>query len=174
MALKFLESKITFSIDKAIYFAKNIALKELNNPKLRLESCASLASKFAEISSLRKALILFQRNFPSKKVGAVLDGRDIGSVIFPHAEIKFFVTANLAVRARRRKEDYKKIGQEYSLRDITEKLKERDERDKNRKFSPLICTSDAIVYNNSKTSLEDLNKEIIEIVEKKYKSLNSM
>ena len=64
------------------------------------------------------------------------------------------------------------MGKEYSLRDLTEKLKERDERDKNRKVSPLICMPDAIVFDNSKISFERLNKEIIEIVEKKYKSLN--
>ncbi len=64
------------------------------------------------------------------------------------------------------------MGQDYSVRDIIEKLKERDKRDKNRKVSPLICVPDAIVYDNSEISLEDLNKEIIEIVEKKYKSLN--
>ena len=64
------------------------------------------------------------------------------------------------------------MGQDYPVRDIIEKLKERDKRDKNRKVSPLICVPDAIVYDNSEISLEDLNKEIIEIVEKKYKSLN--
>ena len=147
-------------------------LKDLDNPKLRSENCGNLASKLAESDRIRRELIFFQRNFPHKKVGAVLDGRDIGSVIFPNAKIKFFITADLTVRARRRKEDYKKMGQDYSLRDIIEKLKERDKRDKNRKVSPLICVPDAIVYDNSEISLEDLNKEIIEIVEKKYKSLN--
>ena len=101
-----------------------------------------------------------------------MDGRDIGSVIFPNAKIKLFITADLAVRARRRKEDYKKMGQEYSIRDITNKLKERDKRDQTRKVSPLICMPDAIVFDNSKIPFDSLNKEIIEIVEKKYKSLN--
>ena len=64
------------------------------------------------------------------------------------------------------------MGQEYSLIDLTEKLKERDKRDKTREVSPLICMPDAIVYDNSEIPLERLNKEIIEIVEKKYKSLN--
>ena len=130
-----------------------------------------MASKLAESERIRQELISFQRNFPYKKVGAVLDGRDIGSVIFPDAKIKFFVTADLAVRARRRKEQYKKMGHEYPIRDIKSKLEQRDERDKNRKVSPLICMPDAIVYDNSKVSFEKLNKEIIEIVEKKYKSL---
>ena len=117
-------------------------------------------------------MIYFQRNFPYKDDGAVLDGRDIGSVIFPNADIKFFVTADIAVRAQRRKDQYKKMGQEYSVRDIINKLEERDERDKTRKVSPLICMPDAIIFDNSKGSLDRLNKEIIEIVEKKYKSLN--
>ena len=63
------------------------------------------------------------------------------------------------------------MGQEYSVSDITNKLEQRDKRDKTRKVSPLICTPDAIVYDNSEVSFEKLNKEIIEIVEKKYKSL---
>ena len=130
-----------------------------------------MASKLAESDKIRQELILFQRNFPNKKLGAVLDGRDIGSVIFPDAKIKFFVTADLAVRAQRRREQYKKMGQEYSVSDITNKLEQRDKRDKTRKVSPLICMPDAIVYDNSEVSFEKLNKEIIEIVEKKYKSL---
>ena len=164
-------SKSIISSDKAIFFAKNIEARDLDNPELRFESCGNLASKLAESDKIRQELILFQRNFPHKKVGAVLDGRDIGSVIFPDAKIKFFVTADLAVRAQRRKEQYKKMGQEYSVSDITNKLEQRDKRDKNRKVSPLICTPDAIVYDNSEVSFEKLNKEIIEIVEKKYKSL---
>ena len=161
-----------FSSDKAIFFAKNIELEDLNNQELRSENCGNLASKLAEINRVRQELILFQRNFPYKKTGAVVDGRDIGSVIFPDAKIKFFVTADLAVRAKRRIDQYKKIGQEYSMKDIAKKLEERDRRDKSREVSPLICMPDAIVYDNSKVSFERLNKEIIEIVEKKYKSLN--
>ena len=64
------------------------------------------------------------------------------------------------------------MGQKYSVRELIEKLKERDKRDKNRKVSPLICMPDAIVFDNSESSFERLNKEIIEIVKKKYKSLN--
>ena len=171
MAHKFLTSKSTLSSDKAIFFAKNIELEDLDNPELRSENCGNLASKLAEINRVRQELILFQRNFPYKKAGAVLDGRDIGSVIFPDAKIKFFVIADLAVRAKRRIDQYKKIGQEYSVKDIANKLEERDRRDKNRKVSPLICMPDSIVYDNSKVSFKRLNKEIIEIVEKKYKSL---
>ena len=172
MAYKFLESKIKVSTDNAIHVAKNIKLQDLDNPELRLESCGNLASKLAENDRIREELIFFQRDFPKKKVGAVLDGRDIGSVIFPNAQIKFYATADLEIRAQRRKKDYKKMGQEYSLRDLMKKLKERDKRDKNRKFSPLVCMPDAIVFDNSKNSFARLNKEIIEIVEKKYKSLN--
>ena len=172
MAYKFLGSKNSLSTDNVIDVAKNIKLQDLDNPELRLESCGNLASKLAESHRIREELIFFQRNFPKKKDGAVLDGRDIGSVIFPDAKIKLFVVADLKVRAQRRQVDYKKMGQEYSLRDLTEKLKERDKRDKNRKVSPLICMPDAIVFDNSEISFERLNKEIIEIVEKKYKSLN--
>ena len=79
------------SVDKSIFFAKNIKFEDLANPELRSENCGNLASKLAEIKKVRQELILFQRNFPLKKPGAVLDGGDIGSVIFPSAKIKFFV-----------------------------------------------------------------------------------
>ena len=115
MAHKFLGSKISLSTDNVIHVAKNIKLQDLDNPELRLESCGNLASKLAESHRIREELIFFQRNFPKKKDGAVLDGRDIGSFIFPNAQIKFFVTADLKVRAQRRQEDYKKMGQEYTL-----------------------------------------------------------
>ena len=78
-------------------------LKDLDNPELRSENCGNLASKLAESDRIRRELILFQRNFPDERVGAVLDGRDIGSVIFPDAKIKFFITADLTERARRRR-----------------------------------------------------------------------
>ncbi len=172
MAYKFLTSETTVSSDKAIVFAKNIKLEDLENPELRFESCGNLASKLAESDRIRQELIYFQRAFPYKTNGAVLDGRDIGSVIFPDANIKFFITADIEVRAQRRKDQYKKMGQEYSVKDIKNKLEERDKRDKTRQFSPLICMPDAIVYDNTKVSFERLNKEIIEIVKKKYKSLN--
>ena len=172
MAHKFLASEISISTDKAVCFARTIQTKDLNNPELRFESVGALASKLAERERIRQELILFQRNFPKNKNGAVLDGRDIGSVIFPNAKVKFFIIADLAVRASRRKKDYKKMGLEYSLGDITKKLRERDNRDKTRKISPLVCMPDAIVFDNSEGCLERLKKEIIEIVEKKYKSLN--
>ena len=172
MAYKFLDLKIAVSTDRAISFAKNIEAKDLDNPELRSESCGNLASKLAGCARIRQELILFQRNFPNDKLGAVLDGRDIGSIIFPNAKIKFFIIADIEIRAQRRKEDYKKMGQEISVRDIINKLKERDKRDKNREVSPLICMPDAIIYDNSEIPFKRLNKEIIEIVEKKYKSLN--
>ena len=89
MAYKFLGSKISLSTDNAIHIAKNIKLQDLDNPELRLESCGNLASKLAESDRIREELIFFQRDFPKKKVGAVLDGRDIGSVIFPNAKLSF-------------------------------------------------------------------------------------
>ena len=66
-------------------------LKDLDNPELRSENCGNLASKLAENDRIRRELILFQKNFPNEKVGAVLDGRDIGSVIFPDAKLSFLL-----------------------------------------------------------------------------------
>jgi cytidylate kinase len=162
----------TVSVEKALKVVANLSEEDLQNSKLRLQKYSDLASELAKEELVRNSLIGFQRNFPRQTNGAVLDGRDIGSVIFPKAQVKLFVTADISVRALRRQEELIKIGQNISLKEVKERLIIRDERDRNREFSPLVCPRDATVIDTSLIPFGDLKKEIIEIVEKKYKSLS--
>ena len=101
-----------------------------------------------------------------------MDVRDIGSIVFPQAQIKLFVTANLSIRAVRRQKDMKRMGQNISLKELEASLKARDQRDINRAIAPLVCLKDATIIDTSNIPFGSLKKEIIEIVEKKYKSLS--
>jgi cytidylate kinase len=106
-------------------------------------------------------MVAFQREL-SKVGGVIMDGRDIGTVVFPNAELKIFMTADVEVRAIRRYKELKDKGEEVSLDDIRENVKKRDFIDENRDESPLRKADDAIVLNNSKLSKEEQLDWIVE------------
>lgn len=124
----------------------------LNNENVEQEirglEVAEVVSEVATIKEVRTHLVSLQRNL-GKNGGVVMDGRDIGSVVFPKAELKLFITANPKVRAQRRYEELKSKGQEISLSEVHENLQKRDALDTSRKESPLIQTEDAQVLDNS-------------------------
>lgn len=135
---------------------KNIN-KILSNPALRDEATGNAASKVAAIPAVREALLALQRDFaenpffddgtPAK--GAVLDGRDIGTVVCPAADVKFFVTASAEVRADRRFKELQEAGKPADYDKILADIKERDERDSNRATAPLKPAADAYVLDTS-------------------------
>lgn len=124
----------------------------LNNENVEQEirslEVAEVVSEVATIKEVRTHLVSLQRNL-GKNGGVVMDGRDIGSVVFPKAELKIFVTADPKVRAQRRYDELKAKGQEVSLSEVHENLQKRDAIDTSRKESPLIQTEDAQVLNNT-------------------------
>ncbi len=172
LAFKTLKIYNTASLKNALKVVNYLKVEEFSNPKLRLEKFGEIASKLSQEKLIREKLLAFQRNFPVETNGAVLDGRDIGSVVFPEAQIKLYVTADLNVRALRRQKDMKKLGLNISLEEVETSLKVRDRRDTNRAIAPLVCLADATLIDTSKIPFSSLKKEIIEIVEKKYKSLS--
>lgn len=119
------------------------------------EKYGSMASRLGVYKRVREYLNEFQRTFPNNRVGAVIDGRDIGTVIFPNANHKFFITANLEVRAQRRHKQLKERGNPISFQAVFEDLKARDEKDINRPISPTIPASDAIIIDNSHYTIEE-------------------
>ncbi|MCQ2914563.1 MAG: (d)CMP kinase [Alphaproteobacteria bacterium] len=129
----------------------------LKNPALRNETTGEAASKVAVIPGVRAALLDLQRNFaehpffedgtPAK--GSVLDGRDIGTVVCPNADIKFFVTASAEVRADRRFKELKDAGKPANYDEILAGIKARDERDSNRATAPLKAADDAKILDTS-------------------------
>ena len=147
----------------AIMAAITLRPEDLNNPDLRTEIVAQAASKVAAIPEVRKAVLDFQRNFaknpPGSARGAVLDGRDIGTVVCPDAEVKIFVTASPEERARRRFEELKPGHPGLTLEVVTADIAERDRRDTEREVAPAVPASDAHLLDTTNLSIDSVVAE---------------
>lgn len=124
----------------------------LDEPELRSEVTGGFASRVSVHPAVRNALFHRQRAFALQPKGAVLDGRDIGTVIAPEAEVKLFVTASVDARAKRRFTEMIEAGRICELREIVADLAARDERDRNRKEAPLRAAEDAVLLDTSDLS----------------------
>ena len=129
--------------------AQNLTAADLARTDLRSHAAGQAASKVAVIPEVRSALVTFQREFARQNGGAVLDGRDIGTVICPDADLKLFVTARPEVRAHRR---YLELGGDEAL--ILNEIIERDSRDMSREDAPLRAAEDAVVIDTSDLDIE--------------------
>jgi CMP/dCMP kinase len=118
----------------------------------------------AAIPEVRAALVTFQRAFAQRQGGAVLDGRDIGTVICPEAQVKLFVTASDNVRADRRYREMKASGMDVTPEGVLADLRERDVRDSGRLAAPLKPAEDAVMLDTSQMSIEDAVAKAIEII----------
>ena len=137
----------------------------LADPALRSEIAGGLASRVSIHPAVRRALYDRQRAFATQPGGAVLDGRDIGTVIAPEAEVKLFVTASVEARAQRRFTEMRKRGEAVTLAAIEDDLRRRDERDSGRKDAPLKQADDAMLLDNSELSSEQSIGEALRLVE---------
>ena len=138
-----------------------------SDPRIRRDSVAMMASKIAVIPEVRANLLAFQRNFaktPPSGTGAVLDGRDIGSVVLPDAPIKFFVDADIDIRAHRRTKELQAAGQSAMFRDVLEEMKARDDRDRNRDTAPLKAATDAKIIDTSFMDADQVMAEAVAYV----------
>ena len=123
-----------------------------DSPEIRTDTVAGMASVIAAMPAVRSAFTTLQRDFatdPPHCGGAVLDGRDIGSVILPDADFKFFIDADLEVRADRRTRELQAKGQSVMFRDVLEDMRDRDRRDRKRTTAPLKAADDAFVIDTS-------------------------
>ncbi|MFC1659394.1 (d)CMP kinase [Pseudomonadota bacterium] len=143
---------------------KNIESEDFEATGLYNEKVGEAASKIASNSEIRKILLDFQRNFANNARGAVLDGRDIGTVICPNADYKFFITASVEERAKRRFKESKSKGISISYEQVLEKLKERDYRDSNRSIAPLVKASDAIEIDTTEMSIDEVFKCVLSMI----------
>ena len=135
---------------EAIAAAEGLTPEDLKRTDLRTMEAGQAASKVAVIPEVRAALVDFQRRFAAQAGGAVLDGRDIGTVICPDAEVKLFVTASAEVRAHRR---WLEVGGDEAQ--VLAEVKERDDRDMNRADAPLKPAEDAVLIDTSDLSIEE-------------------
>ena len=142
----------------------------LADPELRTEVSGGLASRVSIHPRVRQALYERQRKFATQPGGAVLDGRDIGTVIAPEAEVKLFVVASVEKRAERRFTELIQAGRDVSLDAIAADLAARDERDTNRKDAPLVAAVDAITLDTSEIGRDEAVAQAIAIVERRMRS----
>ncbi len=158
-------------LDKNVYLkkiSKNITLEKLKNNKLFSQKITQNAAKIAKSKKIRILLRNYQKKF-SKQNHVCIEGRDIGSVICPKADIKLFFKCNIEVRAKRRWKEYRKNNSKISLAEVKKTLKTRDYSDINRKHSPLRVLKDSIVIDTSKLSKKQILSKISMIVERKLK-----
>ena len=141
---------------------------DLNADTLRTQAVADAASRVAVIPDVRAALVAFQRSFARRDGGAVLDGRDIGTVICPDANVKLFVTASAEIRADRRFAELTAKGVQTDLAAILDEVRARDDRDQNRAEAPLIAAADAtLIDTTSMTAAEALARAITIVTAKR-------
>ena len=136
--------------------AKALTLADLAEPALREDSAAQAASKVAVIPAVREALRDLQRRFAGEPPGAVLDGRDIGTVVFPEAPIKIYVDATPEARARRRHEELREMGLASIYTRVLQDMRERDARDRGRAVAPLTLAKDALVIDSSELDADQV------------------
>ena len=145
--------------------ARALSADDLNAPDLRTAEVAQAASKVAVIPDVRAALLDFQRAFARRAGGAVLDGRDIGTVICPQAEVKLFVTASAEVRAQRRFAELTARGDQTDLATVLADVQARDARDRDRADAPLRAAEDATVLDTTDLGIEAAVAAAIKAVE---------
>lgn len=138
-----------------------------DDPELRSEPVSKIASIISSYPSVRTALFKRQRDFARQDGGAVLDGRDIGTVIAPDAEVKLFVAASPEVRAQRRVKELEKRGMRAHYDDVLVDIHARDERDSHRAVAPLKPAPDAIILDTSELDVAEATAEAIRLVETK-------
>jgi CMP/dCMP kinase len=147
--------------------ARNLDPASLADPGLRDPGVGDAASIVARIPEVRAALLEFQRNFAQQLPGVVLDGRDIGTVVLPHATVKIFVVAGTGVRARRRFLELEARGEPVTYDAVLDLLRRRDERDMNRDASPLKAAADALLLDTSEMDIETSFDAAVELITRK-------
>jgi cytidylate kinase len=141
----------------------------LSHPELKSEAAGASASRVSAHPAVRAALADRQRIFAGQPGGAVLDGRDIGTVIAPHADVKLFVTARPEIRARRRHDELESLGLHSRLEAVLHDIQARDERDMGRKTAPLRQAEDAILLDTSELDIATAIQRAIVLAEARIK-----
>lgn len=151
--------------ETAVRLAAGIDPDRLADAELRTPEVAAAASVVAAIPAVREAILAFQRDFASSPPGAVLDGRDIGTVVCPDADVKLFVTASPAARARRRFLELSAADSSVREEDVLADLVERDRRDRERTVSPMVRAEDAHLLDTTNLDIEAAFQQAVALVD---------
>ena len=155
------------NVEQAVAVARGLALTDFDEDRLRGRDMGEAASVVAAIPEVRAALIEAQRRFAARPEGAVLDGRDIGTVICPDAPVKIFVTAAPETRAQRRALELAGRGETVDFAAILDDIRKRDERDSGRSSAPLKAADDAITLDTTQLGVEEAFAAALKIVAEK-------
>lgn len=162
--------KLHFQFNSELGFAE-MYLNETNvENEIRTLAVSNFVSKVAEISQVRSKLVEQQQEMGKNK-GIVMDGRDIGTVVFPNAELKIFMTASPQTRAQRRFDELQSKGENGSYEEVLKNVQERDYIDTNREDSPLLKAEDAIEIDNSELSRDEQFEAVLELTKESTKTL---
>lgn len=156
--------------DAAIRAARGLKVDAIDETRIRTAEAGAAASKVAAITAVREALFEVQRNFAYQPGGAILDGRDIGTVICPDADVKLFVVADAETRARRRWMELKAKGDAITYEEMLAQTLERDARDAERSDAPMQAADDATLLDTTSLSIDAAVAAAIAIVEKRQKA----
>jgi cytidylate kinase len=140
--------------------------------EIRTSEVAQAASRLATIAGVRRVLVAEQQRAGSGG-GIVMEGRDIGTVVFPAAELKVFLDASPEVRAERRWKEHQEKGESLTLAEVVEEVRERDRRDRERKVSPLVRASDAVLVDNTAMGIEETARLIVMLACEREKELST-
>jgi cytidylate kinase len=150
--------------DAAAGVARSLDVTHLDDPRLRGAEMGEAASVISAYQPVRDALLAFQRGFAAQAPGAVLDGRDIGTVVCPHADVKLFITATPEERARRRHQEILNRGEAVEYGTILADIRRRDERDMNRSTAPLRPAADAILLDTTHLDADAAFRAALDLV----------
>ena len=148
---------------------KNFSLNRLGNKNLHSPKISAYTSIIAKQQKIRNILKVFQIKFSKKYKKVVIEGRDIQTKILPNADIKFFISASAEIRARRRYEELLGLGHSISLNKVLKDIQERDERDSNRKNSPLVAAVDAKKIDTSDMTIAEVYESVSRVIESELK-----
>ncbi len=150
----------------ALNAAQNLDPSQIEDAELRTIEVGEAASLVAVMPEVRAEILSFQRNFANQPPGAVLDGRDIGTVVCPQADAKIFVTASVEARAHRRYLELKAAGSDITEAHVLQALSERDARDAVREIAPMIKAEDAHLLDTSKLDIESAFQAAVEHIDR--------
>ena len=157
-------SKVTMEYEKGKLYLNGREVGE----EIRSARAGVLASNYAKVPTVRKHLTRLQREI-AKGRKIVVEGRDIGTVVLPDADLKIFLTASVEERARRRWKELAEKGEDVSYEEILEQLKKRDEQDSNRKVAPLKPAEDAVVIDTTNMSVDEVVEKLVKLVRERMK-----
>jgi len=172
VAYKLLKDKKTESRNLFLKkITKKIASKDLKNKNLFDTEVTKYTSKIAKIKRIRNLLKRYQINFTKKNRLCIIEGRDIGTVIIPKADIKLFFKCSLNIKAKRRLKEYGKTNKKISFNEVKKAIKLRDLNDSKRKISPLKPAQDAVIVDTSKVNKKQMLTKLSKIIEEKLKEI---